>query len=165
MTPTSCSANRFSSLYASCENSRNSLCSPYVLPQLWGTSYGLKHNNNTAEHNVKKKKIYVPNSAGRIRKAINSAFLSRRLFGYYLPIASYGNIFAAAKWSSIGGLEAMVSKWLAQGHKGLTAHRCLFYFCFSSPNGLFCHAKKKQKGENWNFSKVKYAQLFHLKTF
>ena len=59
----------------------------------------------------------------------SSAFLSRRPFGYYLPIASYGTIFAA-KWSSNGGLEAVVSEWLAQGHKGLTAHLCSFYFAF-----------------------------------
>ena len=39
----------------------------------------------------------------------SSAFLSRHRFGYYLPIASYGTIFAA-KWSSNGGLEAVVSK-------------------------------------------------------
>ena len=31
----------------------------------------------------------------------------------------------------------MVSKSLAQGHKGLTAHRCSFYFYFSPPNALF----------------------------
>ena len=39
----------------------------------------------------------------------SSAFLSRCPFGYYLPIASYGTIFAA-KWSSNGGIEAVVSK-------------------------------------------------------
>ena len=38
-----------------------------------------------------------------------SAFLIRRPFGYYLRIASDGTIFAA-KWSSNGGLEAVVSK-------------------------------------------------------
>ena len=43
------------------------------------------------------------------RRISSSAFLSRRPFGYYLPIASYGTIFAA-KWSSNGGLEAVVSK-------------------------------------------------------
>ena len=72
----------------------------------------------------------------RVERRISSSdFLSRRPFGYYLPIASYGTIFAA-KWSSNGGLEAVVSKQLAQGHKGLTTHRC-FLFCFSSPNELF----------------------------
>ena len=45
----------------------------------------------------------------RGRRISRSAFLSRRPFGYYLPIASYGTIFAA-KWSSNGGLEAVVSK-------------------------------------------------------
>ena len=43
------------------------------------------------------------------RRISSSAFLSRRPFGYYLPIASYGIIFAA-KWSSNGGLQAEVSK-------------------------------------------------------
>ena len=43
------------------------------------------------------------------RRISSSAFLSRRPFGYNLPIASYGTIFAA-KWSSNGGLEAVVSK-------------------------------------------------------
>ena len=43
------------------------------------------------------------------RRISSSAFLSRRLLGYYLPIASYGTIFAA-KWLSNGGLEAVVSK-------------------------------------------------------
>ena len=33
----------------------------------------------------------------------------RRPFGYYLTIASHGTLFAA-KWSSNGGLEAVVSK-------------------------------------------------------
>ena len=35
-------------------------------------------------------------------------FLSRRLFRYYLSIASHGTIFAA-KWSIIGRIEALVS--------------------------------------------------------
>ena len=43
------------------------------------------------------------------RRISSSAFLRRRAFGYYLPIASYGTIFAA-KWSSNGGLEAEVSE-------------------------------------------------------
>ena len=37
----------------------------------------------------------------------------------------------AQKWTRSCGF-----KWLAQGHKGLTAHRCSFYFCFSPPNAL-----------------------------
>ena len=46
----------------------------------------------------------------RDRHQINSsAFLSRRLFEYFLPIASTGAIFAA-KWSKIGRLEGVVSK-------------------------------------------------------
>ena len=36
-------------------------------------------------------------------------FISLCPFGYYLPLAIYGTIFAA-KWSSNGGLEAVVSK-------------------------------------------------------
>ena len=56
----------------------------------------------------------------------SSAFRSQRPFGCYLPIARYGTIFAA-KWSS-----NVVSMWLAQGHKGLNAHRCSFVFA------LFC---------------------------
>ena len=43
------------------------------------------------------------------RRISSSAFLGWRPFGYYLPIASYGTIFAA-KWSSNGRLEAVVSK-------------------------------------------------------
>ena len=62
--------------------------------------------------------------------------LPRGTIGYYLPIASYGTIFAA-KWSSNGRLEAVVSKWFAQGHKGLTARRCSFCFRFSPSNALF----------------------------
>ena len=85
---------------------------------------------------LEKKKVYSPNSAGG-RRISSSAFLSQGPFGFYLPIASYGTIFAA-KCSSNGGLEAVVSKRLAQGHKGLTAHRCSFHLCFSPPNALFC---------------------------
>ena len=70
------------------------------------------------------------------RRTSRSAFLSRRPLRYYLPIASYGTIFAA-KWSSNGGLEAVVSTRLAQGHEGLTAHRCCFCLCFCPPNALF----------------------------
>ena len=40
---------------------------------------------------------------------------------------NHSTVFAA-EWSSNGGLEAVVSKSLAQGHKGLTTHRCSFYF-------------------------------------
>ena len=43
------------------------------------------------------------------RRISSSALLSRRPFGYYLPIACYGTIFAA-KWSSNGRLETVVSK-------------------------------------------------------
>ena len=49
---------------------------------------------------------YIPQFRGGVRRISSSAFLSRRSFGYYLPIASYGTAFAA-KWSSNGGLEAM----------------------------------------------------------
>ena len=68
----------------------------------------------------------------------SSAFLSRRPFGYYLPIASYGTIFAAM-WSSNGGLEAVVSKRLAQGHKCLTAQPCFFIFAFLRQMRYFFH--------------------------
>ena len=40
------------------------------------------------------------------RRISSFAFLSGRNFGYYLPIASYGTMFAA-KWSSNGRLEAV----------------------------------------------------------
>ena len=70
------------------------------------------------------------------RRISSSAFLSRHPFGYYLPIASHGTIFAA-KGAGNGGVEAVVSKSLAQGHKALTAHRCSFCFSFSPPNALF----------------------------
>ena len=80
---------------------------------------------------IERKNLISPLPRGG-RRISSSAFLSRRPFGYYLPIASYGTIFAA-KWSSNGGLEAVISKRLAQSHKGLTAHRC-FLFCFSPPN-------------------------------
>ena len=57
----------------------------------------------------KKEKLISPLPRGG-RRMSSSAFLSRRpFFGYYLPIASYGIIFAA-KWPSNGGLEAVVSK-------------------------------------------------------
>ena len=56
-----------------------------------------------------------PNSAGGSRIG-SSAFQVGGIL--YLPIANYGTVFAA-KWSCNGGLEAVVSKWLAQGHKGL----------------------------------------------
>ena len=57
--------------------------------------------------NQEVKKLISPIPRGG-RRIGSSAFLSRRPFGYYLPIASYGTIFAA-KWSSNGGLEAVVS--------------------------------------------------------
>ena len=49
----------------------------------------------------------IPREGGR--RISSSAFLSRRPFGNYLPIASYATTFAA-KRSSNGGLEAVVSK-------------------------------------------------------
>ena len=55
-----------------------------------------------------KEKLISPLPRGG-RRISSSTFLSRRPFGYYLPIASYGTIFAA-KWSSNGGLEAVVSE-------------------------------------------------------
>ena len=86
----------------------------------------------------KEKKLISPNPRGG-RRISSSAYLRRHPFGYYLPcLPSYGTIFVA-QWSSHGRLEAVVSKWLAQGHKGLTAHRCFlsfFCFCFSPPNAL-----------------------------
>ena len=71
-----------------------------------------------------------------VLRVSSSVFRSRRPFGYTLPIASYSTIFAV-KWSSNGGLEAVVSKWLAQCHKGLTTCWCYFYFCLSPPNPIF----------------------------
>ena len=56
----------------------------------------------------KREKLISPLPRGGPRIS-SSAFLSRRPSGYYLPIASYGTIFAA-KWSSNGGFEAVVSK-------------------------------------------------------
>ena len=87
------------------------------------------------DHTFFSEKVNFPNSAGG-RRISTSVFLSRRPFGYYLPIASYRTIFAA-KWSSNGELEAVVSKWLAQGHKGLTAHRCSVCFAFLSQMRYF----------------------------
>ena len=69
-----------------------------------------------------------PQFRGGGRRISSSAFLSRCPFGYYLPRASYGTMFAAKRSSN--GLEAVVSKRLAQGHKGLTAHRCFFRSAF-----------------------------------
>ena len=54
----------------------------------------------------------------------------------HLQLSNYGTIFAV-KWSSHDLLEAAVSQRLAQGHKGLTAHRCNFCFSFPPPNALF----------------------------
>ena len=62
----------------------------------------------SAREREKLEKLISPLPRGG-RRISSSAFLSRRPFGYYLPIASYGTIFAA-KWSSNGGLEAVVSK-------------------------------------------------------
>ena len=72
---------------------------------------------------MRRRKFISPIPRGGRRKG-RSVFLSRRPFGYYLPIASYLTIFANH------ALEALVFKCLAQGHKGPTAHRC-FLFCFS----------------------------------
>ena len=55
-----------------------------------------------------RKKFISPMPRGGRRISL-SGFPSRRPFGYYLPIASYGTMFAAM-WSSNGGLEAVVSK-------------------------------------------------------
>ena len=86
---------------------------------------------------------------GEIKKVKTRHFFSRTLplkrldtfsapfFRYYLHIASYGTIFAA-KWSSNGGSKDVVSKRLAQGHKGLTAHRCSFCFFFSANCVILC---------------------------
>ena len=34
----------------------------------------------------------------------------------------------------------------AQGHEGLTAHRCSFCICFSPPYALFCHDHTTKPG-------------------
>ena len=60
------------------------------------------------EREREREKLISPLPRGG-RRISSSTFLSRRPFGYYLPIASYGTIFAA-KWSSNGGLEAVVSE-------------------------------------------------------
>ena len=66
------------------------------------------------------------------------AFLkSVPFFGYYLPIARYGVVFAA-NWSNNGRLEAVVSKWLAQSHIDLTAQHSSFHFAFLREM-RFCH--------------------------
>ena len=60
------------------------------------------------------------------RRISSSSFLSRCPSRYYLPVASYGTIFTVM--SSNGWREDVVSKRLAQGHKGLTVHSCFFDF-------------------------------------
>ena len=60
------------------------------------------------EREREREKLISPLPRGG-RRICSSILLSRRPFGYYLPIASYGTIFAA-KWSSNGGLEAVVPK-------------------------------------------------------
>ena len=71
------------------------------------TQFELRNKNNFIQMHRRRKFISpIPRGGRRIS---SSAFLSRRPFGYYLPIASYGTIFAA-KWSSNGGLEAVVSE-------------------------------------------------------
>ena len=50
-------------------------------------------------------------------------------FRILTPIASFCAIFAAT-WSSNGRLQAIISRWLAQGHKSLTANRWSFCFAF-----------------------------------
>ena len=79
----------------------------------------MSFNNSDILSLIREKKLISPLPRGG-RRISSSAFLSRCPFGNYLPIVSYGTIFAA-KWSSNGGLEA---------------HRC-FLFCFSPPNALF----------------------------
>ena len=73
------------------------------------SSSGCSWNIHT-QHREKgrRKRIIFPIPWGGRRISV-SAFLSRRPFGYYLPIASYGTMFAA-KWSSNGGFEAVISK-------------------------------------------------------
>ena len=57
---------------------------------------------------TKKKKGKYPSSAGRMQKK-QWCFSDLAPSGYHRPIASYGTIFAA-KWSSNGGIEAVVSE-------------------------------------------------------
>ena len=72
--------------------------------------------------------LYIPMTRDG-RRTIIAAFLSRRPFGYYFPIASYGTIFVTIL-SSNGRIEAATSKWVAHGHKVRTTHRCSFYLVF-----------------------------------
>ena len=65
----------------------------------------------------KERKLISPIPRGG-RRISSSASLSRRPFGYYLPIAGRGTI-VAAKWSSNGQLEAAISKCLAQGQNNV----------------------------------------------
>ena len=58
------------------------------------------------------------------RRTCSSAFLSGRYFVYYFLMASYGFHIISYLQPS-GQLETV-----AQGHKGLTAHRCSFCFAF-----------------------------------
>ena len=68
----------------------------------------LKNNRTYSGLGPKEERLFPQFLGVDAEKAV-LLFLSRRPFGYYLPIASYGTIFAA-KWSSNGGLEAVVSK-------------------------------------------------------
>ena len=101
------------------------------------TSVGANAPSNFLER--ERKKIISPLTQGEHRIG-SSGFLNQCLFQFYLLVANYGTIFAA-KWSSNGGLEAVVSKLLVQGHKGLTAHRCSFCFAFlPTPITTPCYA-------------------------
>ena len=67
-----------------------------------------------------------------------SACLNRRPFDYHFPITSYGTIFAT-NCSSIGGLGAAVSTWLAWGkyRDAMYVHLNMKICCFSRFSLIF----------------------------
>ena len=73
------------------------------------------------------KKLISPIPRGG-RQISSSAFLSRRPFGYYLPTASYDTILQPSG-QAMGDFKLWFQSDLLKV-KGLTAHRCSFYFAF-----------------------------------
>ena len=81
------------------------LASPYISCKTTCQYAALVNQSRLIE---KREKLISPLPRGG-HQISSSTFLSGRPFGHYLPIASYGTIFAA-KWSSNGRLEAVVLK-------------------------------------------------------
>ena len=73
------------------------------------------------------------------RRISRSVFLSRRNFGYYLPIASYGTIFAA-KWL---GLKLWFQSDLLKVTKVWLLTVALLFLLFSTKCVIFCHSFTK----------------------